>query len=64
MSLQKISWKTSFIFCLISYSIAAISFSGIILKHDLTGRLIFGTVWGAIGLGWLIRTYLIKKHRV
>jgi len=61
MAAQKRSWKTSFYLSLISYLIAAISFSGIILKEDFTGRLIFGIVWVVIGLGWLIRTFALKK---
>lgn len=38
---------------IVSFVIAAISFSGVILKNDAVGRLIFGFVWLIVGIGWL-----------
>jgi hypothetical protein len=33
--------------------IAAICVSGVVLKDDLAGRVIFGAVWALVGIGWL-----------
>jgi len=38
---------------IVSFVIAAICFSGVILKNDAVGRLIFGFVWLIVGIGWL-----------
>ena len=43
---------------LLCLGIAAISFSGLILKTDYAGRAIFGSAWGALGVVWLGK-YLI-----
>ena len=37
----------------VSFSISAITFSGLILNEDLTGRVIFGLVWAVLGVVWL-----------
>jgi hypothetical protein len=47
---------------IVSFVIAAISFSGVILKNDLVGRLIFGFVWVIVGIGWLGQ-YLNLKNK-
>ncbi|NIM91484.1 MAG: hypothetical protein GTO17_11115 [Candidatus Aminicenantes bacterium] len=38
---------------ILSLAIALISFSGIVLKNDFAGRLIFGSTWSLVGIGWL-----------
>ncbi len=45
---------TAFYFSLIAFLIAALSLTGIVLKTDLTGRVIWGVIWGLIGVGWLL----------
>ena len=46
---------------IVSFVIAVISFSGVILKNDLVGRLIFGFVWVIIGIGWLGHYFNLKN---
>ena len=50
--------------CLASvcFMIAVLSFTGVILARDTTGRLIFGFAWSFIGLSWFGR-YLLDKKR-
>ncbi len=43
---------------LVCLAIAAVSFSGLILRSDVAGRAIFGAAWGALGVIWLGK-YLI-----
>ena len=38
---------------IVCFVIAAVAFSGIILRDDVVGRVIFGVVWTALGLVWL-----------
>ena len=38
---------------MVCFGIAALSFAGVILSADLTGRLIFGIVWVGVGVVWL-----------
>ena len=38
---------------IVSFVIVATIFSGVILKNDVVGRLIFGLVWVLVGIGWL-----------
>jgi hypothetical protein len=47
-----------------SFIIAAITFSGIIFNNDLTGRIIFGTVWATNGLVWLGQYIFNKKKKI
>ncbi len=37
---------------IICFGIAAISFSGVMLKDDMTGRMLFGIVWASLGVIW------------
>jgi hypothetical protein len=46
-----------------SFIIAAITFSGIIFKNDLTGRIIFGAIWATNGLIWLGQYIFNKKKK-
>ncbi len=46
---------------IVSFVIAAISFSGVILKNDVVGRLIFGFVWVIVGIGWLGQYFNLKN---
>ena len=38
---------------IVCFVIAAVAFSGVILRDDVVGRVIFGVVWTALGLVWL-----------
>lgn len=44
---------------LICLGIAAISFSGLILRADHVGRILFGVAWGTLGVVWLGK-YLMR----
>jgi signal transduction histidine kinase len=44
----------------ISFLLAAISFSGLVLPDARWGRLIVGAIWSAIGVGWLSRYYYVR----
>ncbi|MBN2564676.1 MAG: hypothetical protein JXB46_03105 [Candidatus Eisenbacteria bacterium] len=37
----------------ICFVIAILAWSGVILRDDLTGRVIFGVVWTVLGVVWL-----------
>lgn len=41
----------------LSFVVAAIVFSGLVLRNDIPGRLIIGAAWSAVGVGWLGRYY-------
>jgi len=41
------------ILAVLAFGISLISFLGLILRDDLTGRLIFGCVWLFVGIWWL-----------
>ena len=41
--------------------IAAVCFSGVILKDDLAGRAIFGSVWALVGIGWLGQHFRVNR---
>ena len=38
---------------IICFAIAAVAFSGVILRDDVVGRVIFGVVWVVLGFVWL-----------
>jgi hypothetical protein len=38
---------------LVCFGIGAISFSGLILRQDELGRVLFGVAWGTLGVVWL-----------
>jgi signal transduction histidine kinase len=44
----------------ISFLVAAINLSGLVLRGDFTGRLIVGAIWSAVGLGWYFRYYHVR----
>lgn len=46
----------------VSFVIAALSAFGVILANDTVGRMIFATVWGAIGIAWTGR-YLVRRRQ-
>jgi hypothetical protein len=37
----------------VCFIIAALALTGVILRDDVTGRVIFGVVWMALGFVWL-----------
>lgn len=53
MSKLQIPSSHAYLYSLISFFIAALSLSGVILKTDLTGRIIWCCIWGIVGLFWL-----------
>jgi hypothetical protein len=59
-----VSWKQSKFYypflIIVSLILAMIFYSGIVLKEDLTGRIIIGSVWIVVSAGWL-RQYFYNK---
>jgi len=45
-----------------SLSVALISFSGIVMKEDIVGRIIIGCVWLLVSVGWIGRFFHTKKN--
>jgi hypothetical protein len=37
---------------LICFGVGAVSFSGLILRNDTAGRVLFGVAWGTLGVVW------------
>ena len=48
---------------LLCLGIAAVAFSGVILRSDSVGRAIFGAAWGALGLVWFVK-YLTGRESI
>jgi len=44
-----------------SFLMAVITFWGVFLEADLTGRIIVGIVWTLVSLGWLGQYFRAKK---
>jgi hypothetical protein len=47
--------SVSLIWAAIAFTIAGSCFLGVIFGHDLTGRLLFGITWSAVGTWWIGR---------
>ena len=62
MRVWQVSPTLSVAFALVPWVIAVISFFGIILSGDATGRLIFGVVWTLIGVLWWGQYFQAKKR--
>lgn len=45
-----------------SLSVALISFSGIVMKEDIVGRIFIGCVWLLVSVGWIGRFFHTKKN--
>ena len=58
----RISGKSAFFYALIAFLIAALSITGIILKTDLEGRVIWTVVWGLVGVAWLAGIVRSRKN--
>ena len=43
---------------LLCLGVAAVAFSGLILRTDYAGRAIFGAAWGALGVVWLAKYFI------
>jgi hypothetical protein len=41
--------------------VGVIVISGLVMKNDLTGRIIIGVVWFLLGAGWLGRFFQTRK---
>jgi len=48
---------------IVSFVISAVIYTGIVLKEDLVGRIIYGSVFILVGIGW-IGLYFHKKKRI
>ncbi len=46
---------------LLCLGVAAVSFSGLILRTDYVGRAIFGAAWGTLGVVWFGK-YLMGRR--
>jgi hypothetical protein len=46
---------------IVSFIIAALALSGVILARDMTGRVIYGVLWTAIGLSWIGRYVVVRR---
>jgi len=60
---RNIKPKYYMIAIIVSFVIVAINFSGVILKNDVVGRLIFGFVWLIVGIGWLGQYFYRTKNK-
>jgi len=47
---------------IISALLALLFYSSLVLKDDLNGRLLVGTVWFVMGIVWLVRYLNLKKR--
>jgi hypothetical protein len=45
----------------ISMLVGVIVISGLVMKNDVTGRIIIGAVWFLVGAGWLGRFFHTRK---
>jgi hypothetical protein len=61
MSRRQLSCELHLLPIAIAFGIAIASFLGVILHDDHTGRFLFGTTWGLVGVWWLGRYLDIKK---
>lgn len=48
---------------IVSFIISSVIYAGIVLKEDLVGRIIYGSVFILVGIGW-IGVYFYKKKRI
>ncbi len=46
----------------ICFAVALIAFTGLILREDAIGRVIFGAAWTALAVVWLGRLAVIGKR--
>jgi hypothetical protein len=53
MPKKQLPAKVRVLAAIAAFAIAAICFSGVVLKNDLVGRLIFGATWSLVGVWWL-----------
>lgn len=61
MKFVKVPSGWAYCFSLIAFLIAALSITGVVLKIDLTGRVIWCVIWGAIGVAWLLGIVRSRK---
>ena len=59
---KNISTSLRFLAVFLSFGIAFVSFNGIILHDDFTGRMIFGITWTLIGFLWLKNLIPARKE--
>ena len=64
MAAIKVGKTTALWLTIICAVIAAVSFFGLILKNDMVGRLIFGTVWTLVGIYWIGSYFTAKKREM
>jgi len=60
-----VSWKQSKFYypflIIVSLILAMIFYSGVVLKEDITGRVVIGSVWLLVSIGWILK-YLNTKR--
>lgn len=39
----------------VSFLVAGVFLSGVVMANDFKGRIIIGSLWGVVGVGWLLR---------
>ncbi len=61
MKSVKVPSRWAYCFSLVAFLIAALSITGIVLKTDLTGRVIWCLIWGMIGVAWLMGLVRSRK---
>lgn len=61
MKFVKVPSTWAYYFSLIAFLIAALSITGVVLKTDLTGRVIWCAIWGTIGVAWLLGIVRSRK---
>lgn len=50
-----------FVLAVVCFAIAAVSLSGVVMRNDATGQIVFGTVWIMVGLGWVARALRSRR---
>jgi hypothetical protein len=45
----------------VSFAISVLAISGVILKNDTVGQVIWCVMWGLVGISWLGRFYVERK---
>lgn len=45
----------------VSMILAIIFYTGIVITNDLTGRIILGSIWLVVSIGWLSKYFNMKK---
>ena len=55
--------KANIFLAAVSFLVSGLSFTGILLKNDMTGRIIFGCVWLFVGILWMSGLLKLKRGK-